>query len=324
MRFSVLIVTAATLLSACSGMTGDSHSRAEIAPQKPHSASSADPSPEASGGNRTLMVDRFVQRLATVADAGAMFDVSATMHALDVGYRAETSDAIPLPAECHTYSDPKQETKTTVTVDERSWYRNTSFGESKWTTAQALSVSPPSIRYTVDHTIRCTDRYLIQDGTEAHLQFISLPAYACITESDVYHALPAAHPAGGGIGIPVMTLFVGYSGRTNDDIGTRLTFTFYSNSPCAAQAEIQQSQVDGFRFQRALWDHQVCVAEVQHDYCTAHGGPSISPADLEGISAYVDAHCPTINAMYLKEPRSGQMPPRGSLPRIFRANLCKF
>ncbi|MBN3851798.1 hypothetical protein G3N59_00270 [Paraburkholderia sp. Ac-20340] len=269
------------------------------------------------------MVDRFVQRLAAVADAGAMFDVSATMHVLDIGYRAQTSDAIPLPAECRTYSDPKQETKTTVTADERSWYRSTNFGESKWTTAQALAVSPPSIRYTVDHTIRCTDRYLIQDGTEAHLQFTSLPAYACITQSDVYRALPAAHPAGGGMGIPVMTSFVGYSGRTNDDIGTRLTFTFRSNSPCAVQAEIQQSQEDGFRFQRALWGHQVCVAEEQHDYCVAHGGPSISQADLEGISAYVDAHCPTINAMYLKEPHSGQNPPRGALQR-FRPNPCGF
>ncbi len=326
MRFSVLIITAVILLSACSGMTHDSHSRAEIAPQTPDSASSPDramPYQEAAGGNRTLMIDRFVQRLAAVADAGALFDVSATMHVLGIGYRAKTSDTVPLPGECRTYSDPKQETRTTVTADERGWYRNTTFGDGKWTTAQALAVSPPSIRYTVDHTIRCTDQYLIQDGTEARLQLTSLPAYACITESDVYHALPAAHPTGGGIGIPVMTSLVGYSGRTNDDIGTRLTFTFYSNSPCAVQAELQQSQKDGFRFQRALYDHELCVAEEQHDYCVAHGGPSISPADLEGISAYVDAHCPTINAMYLKEPRSGQVPPRVSLQR-FRANPCGF
>ncbi|WP_233836615.1 hypothetical protein [Paraburkholderia sp. ZP32-5] len=281
------------------------------------------PSPEAAGGNRTVMVDRFVQRLAAVADAGAMFDVSATMHMLDIGYRAETSNAIPSPADCRTYSDPKQETKTTVTADKQSWYWHTSFGDSKWLTAQALAISPPSILYTIDHTIRCTDQYLIQDGTEAHLQFTSLPAYACITKSDLYHALPAAHPAGGSMGIPVMTSFVGYSGQTNDDIGTRLTFTFYSNSPCAVQAEIQQSQEDGFRFQRALWEHQVCIAEEQHDYCVAHGGPSISPADLEGISTYVDAHCPTINAMYLKEPRSGGIPPRLSL-QLSRANPCGF
>jgi putative hemolysin len=327
MRFFVLIVTAAILLSACSGIRGESQSRAEIATPVLNSASNqnlAPSSPEAADGNRTLMVDRFVQRLAAVADAGALFDVSATMHLLDIGYRAETADAIPLPPDCHIDWHPKQVTRTTITTDERSWYTSTPFGESKWTTAQALAVRPPSIQYTVDHTIRCTGRFRMQDGTEAHLKFTSLPAYACITKSDIRRVLPAAHPSGGGIGAPVTTSLIGYSGRTNDDIGTMITFTFYSSSPCATQVEIQQSQEGGYRFRRALWNHQVCVAEEQHDYCVAHGGTSISPADLQGISAYVDTHCPTINAMYLKEPRSGQIAPTGSLQPLFKPNPCGF
>ncbi|WP_175776770.1 hypothetical protein [Burkholderia anthina] len=322
-----MIVVTGLLLSACTGNTSALPDRAKTARSTAGvitGQDSANSSQETADSDRTAMIDGFLKRLANVADSGAMLDVDATMHRLGIGYRSETGSGIPLPPDCHIDWHPKQLERTTVTVDEQSWYKPTRYAKARGA-SQTNAAYPPSIKYVTNHEIRCTDRYLLQDSTEAVLEFEVLPQYACITESDIYHALPAARRTGAGLGIPVMSLYVGYRGRSNDDFGTMLTFTFYSDSPCAASAKIRQAQDEGMRFQRALWNHALCVAEEQHDYCVAHGGAAISQAELNGIDDYVKAHCPTINAMYLKEPRSGQAAPTGNFPRrTFSNNPCGF
>ncbi|WP_175695194.1 hypothetical protein [Burkholderia ambifaria] len=263
MRTSFLIVVTTLMLLACTGTA-----RPKIVPPTAGVITSQDranSSQEAADNDRTVMIDGFLKRLANVADSGAMLDVDATMHRLGIGYRSETGSGIPLPPDCRIYWHPKQLDRTTVTVDEESWYKPTRYAKARGA-SQASAVYPPSIKYVTNHEIRCTDRYLMQDSTEAMLEFGVLPQYACITEKDIYHALPAAHPIGAGLGIPVMSLYVGYRGRSNDDFGTMFTFTFYSDSPCAASAKIRQAQDDGMRFQRTLWNHALCVAEEQHDY----------------------------------------------------------
>ncbi|WGS51350.1 hypothetical protein LFL96_07560 [Paraburkholderia sp. D15] len=266
------------------------------------------------------MIDRFVKRLATVADSGSMFDVDATMRVLGVGFQSRTGDGIPMPPDCRGDWRPRQVIRTTVFADDKSWYTHTHFADARWSAALPPGVDPPSIQYSVDHIIRCSDRFRMQNTTEADLKFTSLQVYACITKEDISHALPAAHPVGGGM----TTSFIGYAGQTNDDIGTRLSFTFRSGSPCANLADLEQTQEGGMRFQRAAWNHQVCLAETEHDYCVAHGGTSISEADLRGLGNYVDAHCPTVNTMYLNEPRSGEIAPTAVLTRLTKSNPCGF
>lgn len=87
--------------------------------------------------------------------------------------------------------------------------------------------------------------------------------------------------------------------------GVWRTFWFVRGASCALEVKIEQDQKQGMQFRRAVW-HDLCVAEERHDYCVAHGGLDISAADLNGIGAYVDSRCPTIQAMYLAEPHSGQ------------------
>jgi hypothetical protein len=272
---------------------------------------------------RTAMIDGFVTRLAAVADAGEMFDVDATMRRLDLPYRAVTADSIALPPNCHVDWHPRQATRTTVTVDTPSWYTPSPF---VWlpTATPSNHVPPLTFEYAVDHTVRCTDHFLMQDSTKAALKFTSLPRFACITKADIVHALPTAHVSGGSLGAPFTLTLFGTQGRTNDDFAAWLTFSFYRDSPCAATVEVKQDQEQGLRFKRALWNHALCIAEEQHDYCVAHGGVDISSTDLKGIYAYVDEHCPSVNAMYLKEPHTGQPPPSSGFGNWNRRNPCGF
>ncbi|MBA9895595.1 hypothetical protein D7207_01525 [Burkholderia cepacia] len=253
--------------------------------------------------------------MADVANSGEMFDVDATMRRLDLRYHAVNVDSVPLAPNCHVDCKFRRVNRTTVTADAPSWYQPTQF---VWMSSASTenAASPPRFEYSVDRPP--------QDTTHAMLKFSSLWRFACITQADIVHALPGAHQTGGSIGAPFTTEFFGTQGLTNDDFGVWLTFWFERGSPCALEVKIEQDQKQGMRFKRAVWNHDLCVAEEQHDYCVAHGGLDISAADLKGIDAYVDSHCPTIHAMYLAEPHTGQPAPGGRLGNWNRKNPCGF
>ncbi|VWC62520.1 hypothetical protein BLA18110_01251 [Burkholderia lata] len=300
MRLFLLIAVTA-LLAACNHV--------------PRAATKVTPPAPGADGVRTALIDDFVKRLADVANSGEMFDVDATMHRLDLRYRAVNIDSTPFAPNCHVDCESRRINRTTVAADTPSWYQPTQFA---WisSASTANAAPPPTFEYTVDHPP--------QDTTHAMLKFTSLQRFACITEADVVHALPTARQTGGSIGAPFAIKLFGTQGLTNDNFGTWLTFWFDRDSSCALEVKIEQDQKQGMRFKRAVWNHDLCVAEEQHDYCVAHGGLDISAADLKGIDAYVDAHCPTIHAMYLKEPHTGQPPPSGRVGNWNRRNPCGF
>ncbi|MDN7488274.1 hypothetical protein CFB40_09400 [Burkholderia sp. AU31652] len=300
MRFFLLIIVTA-LLAACS--------------HAPQVATKAMPPAPGADRDRTALIDAFVKRLADVANSGEMFDVDATMHRLDLRYQADTIGSAPLAPNCHGDCNARRINRTTVIADTPNWYQPTQF---TWLSNESTvnAALPPAFEYAVDHPP--------QDTTRAMLKFASLSRFACITEADVVHALPTAHQTGGSIGAPFAVKFFGTQGLTNDDFGTWLTFWFERGSPCAQEVKIEQDQKQGMRFKRAVWNHDLCVAEEQHDYCVAHGGLDVSAADLKGIDAYVNAHCPTIQAMYAKEPHTGQPPPSGRVGNWNRRNPCGF
>ena len=274
--------------------------------------------------DRDTVVNGFLTRLKSVADSGMLDDVDKTMKTLDMGYNAQTWQMAASPPDCSIDWHPKSELKTTVQRTGDDWYGPTQFGVLNFH-VPAFFVNPlivikdaPAILYTVTHTVRCTDSFRIQDSTEAKLDFIRLPPFACITVPDIVRVFPGVRPHFATDG----ALPYAYQGHLDDDTGTDVTFAFRAGASCALGVNITQSQENGLRFRRAVYKFQLCWAETRVDYCAAHKQNAADAPNVQDMSQYIMKRCPTMNALYLQEPRTGDLPP-ASPPGPYNSGACR-
>jgi len=87
----------------------------------------------------------------------------------------------------------------------------------------------------------------LHDGMQATLTFNGLPAFTCLTPSNIRSAIPEAEFVMATDGL----YLVQYKGRLDDDSGTTLTFDFRAGVECALAADITQDQEKGLRYRRA-------------------------------------------------------------------------
>lgn len=67
------------------------------------------------------------------------------------------------------------------------------------------------------------------------------------------------------------------------------------------------------RFRRAVYKFQLCWAETRVDYCAGLSQSERGQPRSGEMSQYIQDRCPTMNALYLKEPLTGELPPRSPL-----------
>lgn len=273
----------------------------------------------AAGGSksddRDTVINGFLTRLKSVADSGMLDDVDKTMKTLNMGYNAQTSQMAASPPDCAIDWHPKSELKTIAQRTGNDWYGPTQFGILNFHVPVFFANAPevikdaPEMLYTVTHTVRCTDSFRIQDSTEAKLDLFRLPPFACITVPDIVRVFPGVRPHFATDG----ALPYAYQGHLDDDTGTDVTFAFRAGASCALGVNITQSQENGLRFRRAVYKFQLCWAEKRVDYCAAHKQDGADAPNVQDMSQYIIKRCPTMNALYLKEPHTGDPPPASPL-----------
>ncbi|WCM22840.1 hypothetical protein NDK50_33215 [Paraburkholderia bryophila] len=274
--------------------------------------------------DRDTVVNDFLVRLKNVADSGALNDVDKTMKLLGMGYSQKTTEMTPSPPDCSIDWHPKSTLKTDVQRTGNDWYQPTQFGvlnlavPGSFVNPSEIVKGEPTMNYAVTHTVRCTDKFRLQDSTEAKLDLYRLPPYACVTVPDIARVFPGARPQYATDGY----LPYSYEGHLDEDTGTFVTFSFRRGEGCALGISVEQSQESGMRFRRAVYKFQSCWAETQVDYCAGLSQSERGQPRSGEMSQYILSRCPTMNALYLKEPLTGELPPKSPLG-INDANVCR-
>jgi hypothetical protein len=273
---------------------------------------------------RSASIHDFIRRLRSVADSGSLNDVAKTMNLLDMTYHANTVQMAASPPDCSIDWHPRSQLTTNVQQVGSDWYVPTQFGVQNLS-VPAVFINPattitgnPAVRYSVTRTIRCTDSFRLQDNTEATLDLDPLPPFLCLTKPDIAAALPRSYPENATDGVS----FFRYQGHLDDDTGTTLSFFFRAGARCALSATIRQSQESGLRVQRAASKFQACSADATQMLCSSHEAVGWKDKTLDEREQYISQRCGTLNALYLKEPLSGEPPPPPPPPSVSNRTPC--
>jgi hypothetical protein len=141
--------------------------------------------------------------------------------------------------------------------------------------------------------------------------FYPLPPFVCISAEDIRKGLPRSHFIMATDGVSEMR----YDGHLDDDSGTMLSFRFRAGADCALSADIEQSQRSGLRYLRALSKFRSCSAAVDKKFCAERAPGGWDGAAFDEMERNRSRSCGTVNALYLKEPRSGEVPPSETPPK---------
>ena len=199
----------------------------------------------------------------------------------------------------------------------------TPIGQRAHLDVPAVTINPatvtgdPELTYQIIHFVYCSEWPRLHDGMQAALTFNGLPAFTCLTPSNIRSAIPEAEFVMATDGV----YLVQYKGRLDDDSGTTLTFNFRAGVECALAADITQDQEKGLRYRRAQYKYQTCREVTDREFCAVH--PDVAWGDrkmLGEMEVAATKKCGTVDSIYLDEPATGVAPPL--LPRRIRRSPC--
>ena len=251
----------------------------------------------------------FLLRLGYLAKAGQLFDSAAVARSLGMDAQKSTRvDTMPLPCE-----DGSRATLdvTTLEVPNPPWYHALPSGAGH-IAVPAFTINPatvsgdPTFEYQVKRSHRCPQYLHLSSSTTASVSFDGLPAYSCITPTDIAAQIPSAHQVFATDGV----FMVNVNGKVNDDSGTELTFYFRAGARCALAANVSQDEERGLRFLRAAYKFSTCQERSDHEFCATHPDTGTAwTAPLRSQMAHETIErCGLLDSLYRKEPNSGRAP----------------
>src|SRR5262249_52918516 len=133
----------------------------------------------------------FLARLQRLADEGRLFDPDATARIIEMKLQGSTTEEAPPSLACGDGTMTRFRT-TTVTASAPSWYRSLPSGAGR-IEIPAVMVNPatvsgdPEFHYRIVRSSFCAERAVrsLQDRTEATAYFDGLPAFTCLTPSNI-------------------------------------------------------------------------------------------------------------------------------------------
>lgn len=263
----------------------------------------------------------FLFRVRELAIRGNLFEPDSVARILDMKLQAATE--MRAPRNCGDGTMTKMEV-TTVAPSELPWFRELPSGAGhidipSFTINPATTSGDPTIAYHVYHVVECADWPRMRDRKEARVSFNGLPAFACLTPSDIAKEIPEIRPVPATDGVFIMQL----DGRIDDDAAVTLSFSFRAGAECALAAGINQDQEGGHRYRRALAKYEACRDPSDRDFCSKH--PNVTWGDRElrremVMQAY--ERCGTVNTFYLKEPRTGEPLPASLSKQTRKRTPC--
>jgi hypothetical protein len=260
----------------------------------------ADAASEQAAASSTLL-----SRVSQLATRGNLFEPDSVAQILDMKLNAQTETRAP--RDCGDGTATRMEI-TTVTPSEPSWFRELPSGAGH-IDIPAFMINPasksgdPKFEYRVYHTVECRDWPRLRDHKTAQVTFNGLPAFSCLTPSDIQREVPRIRPVTATDGVFLMHL----DGRIDDDVAVTLRFFFRAGAACALAADVSQDQQGGYRYLRAQAKYEACREPSDRDFCSKH--PNIAWGDREllrnmVLQAY--ERCGTIDTFYNKEPSTGE------------------
>jgi len=306
MKFAV-IVFSITLLAAT------------LAKAASDARSATMPAADTTAADQAAVRSMFLNRLHQLASDGDLLDAGSVAHILEMKFN-EPRIGKGKPRDCGDGTSSWID-KIEMEPAQTTWFRelHTGAGHIK---VPAFAINPattsgdPQLKYEIYHSVQCADWSRMRDKQQAHMSFSGLPAFSCITGTQITEAIPEIRSYSASDGVFIMEL----NGRVNDDAATNLTFFFRAGAACALGAELNQDPEKGHRYLRALDKYEACRIPVDREFCAKH--PNIGWGDRElreemVMQAY--RRCGLINDFYLKEPRSGESPPSRPEPRRRRS-----
>jgi hypothetical protein len=250
-----------------------------------------------------------LRQLKALADDEAFLSLDKVGTALSFTLDGTSHEIVPQPPNC---SNPHSDKSRIVTdyLIKNSWYRLTSEGLPHMKFPGAFinppgEVGDPQIAYHIMKTASCSGKFDVANRSSAEISFSGLPAFACLSPSDLKNQLHAEYQMGTD-GVSVST----YQAVANDQFGTRITFFFRMGAVCALSAQIEQDSEFSYRYLRAAAKFKDCTKHVDHDFCATHPPFSWGEGDkIDEMNEAAAKVCGGLDSFYEKEPPSGDAPP---------------
>lgn len=252
-------------------------------------------------------VPDFLRRLKDLADSGDLFNSASVSKQLGMQFRTDTKEAIPQPPTCENVWDRRSTITTTLASTGTSWYRDLPTGVPKMQVPEAFinpatSTGSTNISYRVTRVVSCSDRFGLQDRTEAVFSFGNLPAYACISVDDIRWWFPQAKFQTATDGVSLFW----YQGKQDDDVGVRVQIVYRAGAQCALDATVTQDQLKGLRYERAVSKRANCRVKTDRDFCVQHGPITWHDGQmLDEMEIYADKVCGTVDWLAHHDAESG-------------------
>lgn len=252
----------------------------------------------------------FLSKMRSIADSGSLLQPDRAAEILGVPLSKTTSiQQQPMPF-CNSLATGRSIETSTMDPPVSWWYHAQPSAPGKLPIPAAFinpasTSADPIFHYDIRHVVECTDRFGLQDTTEANLSFNGLPSFVCLSQGQILAAIPGAANELATDGVSL----VAYPGHVDDDSGTSMRFFFRAGVRCALSASIEQSQKSGLRALRARSTSSVCRMAANRRWCSVYGPVGWADgAALDRMELDADRVCGTEDSIYRKEPPSGEKP----------------
>jgi len=269
-----------------------------------------------------------LQKVKAIAETGSLFDPDTIAKILETDFQTKTTEAVT--AGCPR--EPRSLQTTRLSPSAPFWYRVLPAGAGN-VQLPAISINPAfkssdaKFSYEITRLVRCDDTYEMQDSTEAKIVFDGLPSFSCVTKDEMEKVFPTVQ-----FRVATDGAFpYEYRGKTDDDSGTLVRFSFYFGSDCALSISIEQDQMTGLRYRRATSKYRNCEYLSAQRFCENHTPFGLGDTTaMRELKQHVTSACGTIDSLYKLDTEKGKRPapwPEGSHIRkkpgsIFESEVC--
>jgi hypothetical protein len=247
----------------------------------------------------------FIDRLKSVSDSGKLYELDRLTQLLQVSFSVKSDILVPEPSECGEKMGMQERQNVIASATSESWYRSSKVGV-KDMSIPGFAINPPSrltdapqINFEFLQLTYCNDpNVTLRTTRRANLRFSNLPAFLCISASDINTLLPTAvyHQATDGVS------FYWYKGNVNERNATSLEFMFRVGAGCAISADIAQDDRQGTRYQQASSTQRTCRVALEatelKEFCSKRAKSECPPVSWNAWGDYVANKCKTIQELY--------------------------